>query len=149
MAIDKLRDSECSVARSLSVLGERWTLLLVREALSGSTRFDTFQENLQMTPGVLSDRLSTLVECGVLRREEYREAGQRARSEYFLTDAGRELHVVVGALQQWGDEHLPTPRGPSVVRRDRDSGEPVRVAFTDLHGREVAESRVAILDATG
>jgi len=148
MAIDRLRDSECSVARSLSVLGERWTLLVVREALSGSTRFDTFQENLQMTPGVLSDRLNTLVECGVLRREEYRESGQRARAEYFLTDAGRELHVVVGALQQWGDEHLPIPQGPSVVRRERDSGQRVRVAFTDPHGREVAESRVAILDAT-
>jgi len=147
MPITKLQDSSCSVARSLSVLGERWTLLIIREALSGSTRFDTFRENLGLAPNVLSDRLGTLVESGVLRREEYQEAGRRTQHEYFLTDAGYELHVVVGALQQWGDVFLPRAEGPSVTRQLRETSELVHVAFVDERGREVSQAAVAIVEA--
>jgi DNA-binding HxlR family transcriptional regulator len=146
MPISKLRDSSCSVARSLSVLGERWTLLVVREALSGTTRFETFRENLGVAADVLSDRLTTLVDCGVLRREAYQEAGRRTQFEYFLTEAGLELHVVVGALQQWGDQHLPRPEGPTVMRQSKSSATPVKVAFVDQSGREVPEDDVAIVD---
>jgi len=146
MPISKLRDSSCSVARSLSVLGERWTLLVVREALSGTTRFETFRENLGVAADVLSDRLTTLVDCGVLRREAYQEAGRRTQFEYFLTETGLELHVVVGALQQWGDQHLPRPEGPSVIRQSKSTATPVKVAFVDESGREIPEDDVAIVD---
>jgi len=146
MAITKLQDSSCSVARSLSVLGERWTLLVVREALSGTTRFETFRENLGLAANVLSDRLATLVDQGVMTREEYQEAGRRTRYEYHLTETGRDLHVVVGALQQWGDVHLPRPEGPSVVRRSVRSSATVRVAFVDEAGREVPQADVIIVD---
>jgi len=146
MAITKLQDSSCSVARSLSVLGERWTLLVVREALSGTTRFETFRENLGLAANVLSDRLATLVDQGVMTREEYQEAGRRTRYEYHLTETGRDLHVVVGALQQWGDVHLPRPEGPSVVRRSARSSATVRVAFVDEAGREVPQADVIIVD---
>ena len=146
MPITKLQDSSCSVARSLSVLGERWTLLIIREALSGSTRFETFRDNLGLAPNVLSERLNTLVEHGVLRREEYREPGRRTRYEYFLTDTGYELHVVVGALQQWGDVHLPRPEGPSVIRQQQTTAAPVRVAFVDDKGREIPQDEVEIVD---
>lgn len=145
MAIAKLQDSSCSVARSLAVLGERWTLLVVREALSGTTRFETFRQNLSVAPNILGDRLNTLVECGVLTREEYQEEGRRARLEYFLTDRGRELHVVVGALQLWGDVHLPRPEGPSVTRRSDTTDRPIRVAFVDEAGDEVPEERIVIV----
>lgn len=148
MPIAKLQDSTCSVARSLSVLGERWTLLIVREAISGTSRFEVFREHLGLTADVLSDRLATLVNAGVLRRETYREPGQRPRQEYFLTGAGRELHVVIAALQQWGDEHLPHPDGSSVTRQKRRPAGPVRVGFVDIDGRAVDEGAVVIVDTT-
>ena len=135
-------DLACSIARSLDALGERWTFLILREALSGTTRFQEFRAALGIAPDVLSDRLSGLVDSGVMVRERYQEPGDRARWSYELTPAGRELLVVLGALQQWGDEHLPHPRNPTVVRRSRRTGRPLRVAFVDDAGREVANEDV-------
>lgn len=133
----KALDPYCSIARSLGVLGERWTFLVLREALWGVARFAQFRQRLGVAPDVLAERLGTLVEFGVLARRPYQEAGSRAREEYHLTAAGRELLVVLGALQQWGDDHLSRPEGPSVVRRHRSSGRPLHVGFVDEHGREV------------
>jgi DNA-binding HxlR family transcriptional regulator len=126
----------CSIARSLEVLGERWTFLILREALSGTTRFADFRAALGVAPDVLSDRLATLVASGVLEKRPYREPGARARDSYHLTEAGRELQVVLGALQQWGDAHRPYEPGPTVLRRTAD-GRPVHVGFVDDEGREV------------
>jgi DNA-binding HxlR family transcriptional regulator len=145
MATPKLLDSPCSIARSLGVLGERWTLLVLRDALTGSTRFAQFRDSLGLAPDVLTARLATLVEHGVMTREPYREPGSRPRDAYHLTDAGRELHVVLGALQQWGDQHLPHERGPTVERRTRADNRPVHVAFVDDTGHEVPEPEVAAL----
>jgi DNA-binding HxlR family transcriptional regulator len=142
MTVTRLAHSSCAVARSLAVLGERWTLLVLRDALDGTTRFEDFRTSLGIAPDVLSDRLATLVEAGVLTRHAYREPGLRTRHEYLLTDAGRELHVVVGALQQWGDAHLPWPAGPSILRRRDDDTGQVRVAFVDERGREVPTAHV-------
>jgi DNA-binding HxlR family transcriptional regulator len=126
----------CSIARSLEVLGERWTFLILREALTGTTRFADFRSTLGVAPDVLSDRLATLVAAGVLEKRPYREPGARARDSYHLTPAGRELTIVLGALQQWGDEHRPYEPGPTVLRRSAD-GRPLRVGFVDGEGREV------------
>lgn len=145
MAIARLQDSSCSVARSLSILGERWTLLVIREALTGTTKFETFREHLAITPDVLSDRLGTLVENGVMRRSEYREPGSRARYEYFLTSTGEDLHVVIGALQQWGDANLPHPAAPTAVRRSASTGSPAHVAFVDTEGKELPLEDVEIV----
>jgi DNA-binding HxlR family transcriptional regulator len=128
----------CSIARSLCVVGERWTFLILREAFFGVTRFSEFRTRLGVAPDVLTDRLATLTEAGVLTREPYQEPGHRARYAYQLTPAGRELQLVLGSLQQWGDEHLPPPGGPTVNRRARDSGRPLHVGFVDDQGREVA-----------
>ena len=92
-------ESSCSIARSLGVLGERWTFLILRDAFLGKTRFAEFRESLGVAPDVLSDRLATLVSHGVMEREPYQEPGARSRSGYRLTPAGRELHVVLSALQ--------------------------------------------------
>lgn len=135
--------SSCAIARSLAVLGERWTMLVLRDAMSGSTRFAQFKDNLGVASDVLTDRLATLVDAGVLAKQPYREPGSRTRYEYSLTPAGEELAVVLGALQQWGDEHLPWPDGPTVIRRDRRNDRPVRVGFVDDRGREVAPADVA------
>jgi len=146
--VGKVPDSTCSIARSLGVLGERWTLLVLREAFLGASRFAEFRDRLGVAPDVLSDRLATLVEFGVMAREPYQEPGARSRFAYRLTPAGRELQVVLSALQQWGDEHLPRPEGPTMLRRIRGTDCPVRVGYLDEQGREVAPADLAVI-ATG
>jgi DNA-binding HxlR family transcriptional regulator len=138
-------ESSCSIARSLSVLGERWTFLILREALSGATRFAQFRETLGIAPDVLTDRLGTLVRYGVMTRQPYQEPGSRVRHGYELTPAGRELLVVLGSLQQWGDEHLPRPDGPTVLRQARDTGRRLHVGYIDDLGREVAAEDVQMV----
>src|SRR6266496_4980404 len=81
----------CSIKRALDVLGEKWTMLVLREAIYGVRRFDDFARALSCGRGVLSARLKTLTEAGVLERREYKEPDQRARAEYRLTDKGRDL----------------------------------------------------------
>jgi DNA-binding HxlR family transcriptional regulator len=143
----KVPDSACSIARSLGVLGERWTFLILREAFSGATRFAEFRDRLGVAPDVLSDRLSTLVEYGVMEREPYQEPGARPRFAYRLTPAGIELRVVLSALQQWGDKYLPRPEGPSVLRRIRGTDLPVHVGYVDDQGDEIALADVAMIPA--
>jgi DNA-binding HxlR family transcriptional regulator len=138
-----LDDWKCSVGRSMTVLGERWTILILREALLGTTRFADFERNLGLPPDRLSDRLSTLVEYGVMTKDSYQEAGQRRRPSYHLTPAGRELHVLIGVLQQWGDKHLARLEGPTIVRQARRTERPVHVAFIDDLGYEVPADDVA------
>jgi DNA-binding HxlR family transcriptional regulator len=138
-------ESTCSIARTLEVLGERWTFLILREALSGVTRFADFRQALGVAPDVLSDRLATLVTAGVLEKQPYREPGSRVRFSYHVTPAGEELRLVLGALQQWGDEHRPLETGPTVVRRTADDERPVSVAFVDDTGAAVPLDRVKFL----
>jgi DNA-binding HxlR family transcriptional regulator len=98
-------DSTCPVARTLDIVGERWTLLIIRDLLTGTMRFQDFQERLPgMAPNVLSDRLKTLTAHGLIRRNFYSEHPPRA--DYTLTDEGRELGVIVLALGRWGMRHL-------------------------------------------
>jgi DNA-binding HxlR family transcriptional regulator len=127
----------CSIARTLEVVGARWTLLILREAFTGRTRFAEFRSALGIAPDVLSERLSTLVEYGVLSRQPYQEPGSRARFSYHLTPSGRELFSVLGALQQWGDDHLPRAEGPTIERRSATSDQPLRVGFVDPDGHAV------------
>lgn len=143
------KDLRCPVARSLEVLGEKWTILVVREALAGVTRFSDFQQRLGVAKDVLAARLSTLVEFDVLERRSYREEGERERSEYLLTDAGRQLAPVLASLAQWGDTHRPTGFGPVVEHRERGTGEPLHIAFVTAGGREVALDRIETVSGPG
>jgi DNA-binding HxlR family transcriptional regulator len=133
----------CAIARTVDVLKDPWAFLILREALGGVTRFVDFRSTLHIASDVLTDRLNTLVDAGVLRREQYREAGSRARTSYHLTAAGADLKTVIGALQQWGDAHLPVECGPTVERRHRTTGAPIEVAFVDAEGRRVAPADAA------
>src|SRR5437867_811695 len=144
MVSSKIPDSTCSIHRSLGVLGERWTFLILRDVLDGATRFAEFRDQLGIATNLLTDRLNTLVEYGAMTRRPYQEPGERARDAYQLTEAGRELLVVLGALQQWGDKHLPAPDGPSILRRTRDTGRPVHVGFVDDTGQEVPADEVVM-----
>jgi DNA-binding HxlR family transcriptional regulator len=143
------RNARCSIARSLDVLGEKWTLLVVREAFFGATRFADFRARLGIAPDVLTARLETLVEGGVLARRPYRDEGQRQREEYVLTEAGAELKTVLAAFVAWGDVHRPSGFGPSTVYVDRDTEEPVRIAFVTDDGRELAPEDVTVVKGPG
>ncbi|MFI1718265.1 winged helix-turn-helix transcriptional regulator [Streptomyces litmocidini] len=101
---------DCNLARSLEVIGERWTLLIIRSALLGITRFDGFLSHLDIARNVLSTRLSRLVEHGIMERVPYQD--KPVRYEYRLTPVGRDLTRSVIALMQWGDRNLPQELGP-------------------------------------
>jgi DNA-binding HxlR family transcriptional regulator len=107
----------CSIARALEVVGERWTLLIVRDAFLGLRRFDEFQESLGIARNVLTDRLNRLVEEGILERVRYSERPER--HEYRLTAKGRELNIALTALRQWGDTYL-SEKPPRLLRRKTD-----------------------------
>lgn len=132
----------CSIARTVDVLKDPWSFMVLREAFGGVTRFADFKESLGIASDVLTERLTAMVEAGILRREQYQEPGRRARYSYHLTPAGEQLQVVLGALQQWGDDHLPWSAGPTMVRLHSRHGRPLRVAFVDDRGREVAADDV-------
>jgi len=95
------------------VLGEKWTLLVLREAIYGVRRFDDFARALKCGRGVLSARLKTLTEAGILKRVEYRQSDQRPRAEYHLDEKGIDLFTTIYALSQWGDRWMPPPDGPA------------------------------------
>jgi DNA-binding HxlR family transcriptional regulator len=109
----------CSVARSLELVGERWTLLIVREAFLGTRRFDEFQKRLGVARNVLQARLERLVEAGILRRVPYQE--RPARNEYRLSAKGVDLWPVIVALLKWGDRHA-APLGPPMLLEHKDCG---------------------------
>jgi DNA-binding HxlR family transcriptional regulator len=127
----------CAIARTVDVLRDPWTFLILREALGGVTRFADFRTHLGIATDVLTERLNALVEADVLRRVQYQEPGSRARTSYQVTEAGSELLVVIGALQQWGDNHLPVSCGPTIERRDRRTGERIEIGFINTKGRRV------------
>lgn len=136
-------NARCSIARSLDVLGQKWSLLIVREAMWGRTRFSEFRERLGVAPDVLTDRLSRLVEAGILDRRSYREDGARERTEYVLTDAGRDLRPVLAALVEWGDAHCPTEWGPAAHYVETATGDPVQLAFLAAGDRVVPTDEVS------
>jgi len=110
----------CSVARALEVIGERWTLLILRDAFMGVRRFDDFQRSLGIARNVLNTRLQRLVEAGLLERRRYQERPERF--EYRLTERGIDLWPAIVALMQWGDRHLAGEAGPPVLITHRDCG---------------------------
>jgi DNA-binding HxlR family transcriptional regulator len=100
----------CSIARSLEVIGERWTLLIVRDAVLGIERFEDFQDKLGIASNVLTNRLKLLCDEGVLERLP--DPQRPGRPRYVLTDKGRELAPALIVLMKWGDRHYPAPGGP-------------------------------------
>jgi DNA-binding HxlR family transcriptional regulator len=131
----------CTIQRSLDVMGDRWSLIVLREVFQGIRRFDDLTVRTAIPRQVLTARLRNLVEAGVLKRVPYQEPGQRARSEYRLTQKGLDLYPVFVALQQWGDRYLVDPEGPPTVFTHRDCGEPVDLVVRCRAGHEVESTR--------
>jgi DNA-binding HxlR family transcriptional regulator len=113
-------EQNCSIARALEVLGDRWTILVVRDAFLGVRRFEDFQRSLAVARNVLTDRLGRLVDEGVMERVRYQD--RPARYEYRLTEKGVDLWPVTIALLHWGDRHYQTEETRPRIVRHRDCG---------------------------
>jgi len=132
--------SRCSVAGTLAVVGEKWSLLVLREAFLGVRRFADFQRILGAPRAVLTDRLATLVEQGILRRVPYQADGERQRHEYRLTPRGIDLYPTLVALMEWGDRYLGDGTGPLELTH-RECGAPVHLTLTCEAGHSLAGAR--------
>ena len=133
--------SQCSVAGTLAVVGEKWSLLVLREAFLGVRRFADFQRVLGAPKAVLTDRLATLVGHGVLARVPYQAEGERQRHEYRLTEKGLDLYPALVALMEWGDRYLTEDGVPPLALRHRDCGAPVHLALVCDEGHELGGAR--------
>jgi DNA-binding HxlR family transcriptional regulator len=135
--------SRCSVAGTLAVVGEKWSLLVLREAFLGVRRFADFERVLGAPKAVLSDRLATLVEQGVLARVPYQADGARQRHEYRLTPKGRDLYPTLVALMHWGDTYL-ADGPPPLELTHKDCGAPVHLVLSCEAGHSVAGAREVV-----
>jgi DNA-binding HxlR family transcriptional regulator len=119
---------QCPVARSLERVGEWWSILVLRDAFAGMTRFDEFQKSLNIAPNILTRRLTALVDAGLLERRLYCE--RPPRHEYVLTERGRDFRPVLISLQTWGNRHF-APEGASVMLVDARTGTPAQPILVD------------------
>ena len=151
MQWQEIGELDCSIARTLSVIGDRWTLLILRDCFLGARRFDQFEASLGVSPHLLSLRLGKLVENDILERRAYQ--ARPKRHEYRLTAQGRDLYPVIVSLLRWGDRWMPSDAGPPVelVHRDcgcvttptlvcSECGEPLRAREVKVNLRGAAES---------
>ncbi len=120
MRWEDLDREACSVARTLSVIGDRWTLLVLRECFLGTRRFEEFEARLRIARHVLADRLKKLTEADVLSKSAYQERPRR--EEYRLTEKGRDLYPVMVTLAQWGDKYMAGDAGPPLLRVHKPCG---------------------------
>jgi DNA-binding HxlR family transcriptional regulator len=120
MKWSELADQPCSVARSVAVIGDRWTLMILRDLFLGIRRFEDFERRLRISRSIIADRLRRLVDEGVLRKEAYQE--NPVRHEYRLTDKGRALHPVIMSIVHWGDTHYAGEAGPPLLHQHKACG---------------------------
>lgn len=125
----ELDSRTCSLARTLEIVGQRWTLLILRDLFNGICRFDDLADHLGIARNVLANRLARLTETGLAERVPYHRPGRRARLEYRLTGTGLDLCTVMVAFAEWGDRHLAGPAGPPARFEHRGCGAPVRAAL--------------------
>ena len=140
----------CSIRRTLDVVGEKWTLLVLREAFYGVHRFEDFHVAIGCARNILAARLATLVEHDILERRRYQEPGRRPRAEYILTDKGRELFPALVGLLQWGDRWTADPNGPAVELRHDACGAPIAVELRCAAGHgPLTERETAVVPGPG
>jgi len=131
----------CPLALAAEILGDRWTLLILREAFYGVVRYDDMLADLSAPRSMLTDRLSKLVDRGLIARKPYQEPGSRTRQAYVLTDAGRALGQTLIALSQWGEAHVSKQPAP-IEFVERETSRPVRAALINDEGQNVALGKV-------
>lgn len=142
--------ASCSIARTAQILGDRWAVLVVRDLFNGVRRFDDLQAHLGIARDVLAKRLALLVDEGLVAKRPVAVEGQRARHEYVLTEAGRELRTLLVAIMDWGDRHRCEADGPPVALRHRDCGAPVHARLACEAGHEILpETRTELVVLPG
>ena len=129
-----VKPCDCNLARSFELIGDRWTLLVLRSAMYGVRRFDDFQAELEVPRSVLSARLAALVDAGIMEKRCYREEGQRARIEYPLTQMGQELGLPFFAMTAWGDKWLGEGE-PHFGLLSRATGQKLKAMLVDERGK--------------
>jgi DNA-binding HxlR family transcriptional regulator len=139
MRWESLAREDCSLARALAVLGDRWTLMILRDAFLGVRRFDDFQQSLKIARRVLSERLALLVEEGVLRKVPYQE--KPLRSEYRLTEKGLALYPALISLVHWGDRFYAGDAGPPILHTHQMCGHDFRSVVTCSECGEALDAR--------
>ena len=144
MQFGELADQPCSISRSLAVLGERWTLVILKQAFAGTRRFDEFIATTGISRGRLADRLEALVDNGVLERVEYRD--NRTRYEYRLTPMGHDIYPILMALRAWGDAHLAAD-GEPLLYAHTECGGNLQVELTCERCGESLDARDVIVEA--
>ena len=117
---NELELDDCPVARAMSVFGDRWTILILRDALRGVTRFDAFHQRLDCSRAIVAKRLAHLVECGVLETRPYQT--NPVRCDYLLTDQGRALGPVLMMITEWAEDWMPKSTSRPLRRRHKDCG---------------------------
>lgn len=148
MKWNELEEEPCSVARTVAVIGDRWTLLILRDCFLRVRRFGDFQSRLGITRHVLADRLKKLVRYGVLRRVPYQERPKRY--EYILTQKGLDLYPVLMAIVHWGDIHMADERGRPRVHEHRRCGHPFDpVTVCSECGEPLAAREVTVREGPG
>jgi DNA-binding HxlR family transcriptional regulator len=141
-------NKECSVARAMEVVGDRWSILVLREAYYGTRRFDEFQYYLGVAPNILSTRLKKFVDLGMMTRVPL--PGHGGRYEYLLTKKGRDFFPTYLALKKWGDDWLAEPEGPQVVFKDRSSGRQIEYPpLLSARGKPLQLEDVEIVAGSG
>jgi DNA-binding HxlR family transcriptional regulator len=131
----------CSIGRTLDLLRDRWSFLVLREVFNGVRRFDDMRVRTHIPRAVLADRLASLVEQGMLRRVPYREPGKRTRQEYRLTQKGLDLYPVLAAMLEWGNRYLADPDGPALELVHRDCGAALHLEVHCDSGHVVTDPR--------
>jgi DNA-binding HxlR family transcriptional regulator len=131
----------CPIERAMHVVGSRNAMIIMREAMYGTTRFDDFAERVGMSPATTSSNLKLLTQAGLLVRQPYQEAGARTRDEYVLSQAGMDLMPVILGLFEWGSKHVGATEVEFV---HADCGEPVDVHVTCSAGHELTEDQVQV-----
>jgi len=142
-ALDYATDN-CTIGRAMAVLGERWTIVVLREVYNGVRRFEDMRQHTGVPRQVLTNRLAHLVDEDILRRAPYREEGQRERHEYRLTEKGFDLYPVMVAVAGWGDRYLADPDGPPVEFAHRDCGSLIEVHTRCAAGHAVTDPREVV-----
>ena len=132
---------KCSVQRTLAVIGEKWTMLLIRDCANGVHRFDDFRRHVGLSEAVLADRLRTLVENGIFETREYQEPGQRRRREYRLSAKGWDLFPALVALMQFGNKHLADEGDEGWRVQHKACGHPVVAEVRCSHDHQVLTPR--------
>ncbi len=151
-AVDMLfeRDTtNCSIARTLEVVGEKWTLLILREVWYGASRFSDLERTVGCPRNLLAERLRKLVEHGILATEPYQEAGARGRLRYVITPKGNDLVPAVLGLLQWGDRYRADPAGPAILTRHGGCGAALSVQVRCEHDHHVSAHEIEAAPGPG